>query len=68
MPSELLDTMVRRRGQWFLPEEYGHTQDRAAGRRRCRARRRAAPALGSHGQMQGLGAHWETVEPADQAG
>jgi hypothetical protein len=24
IPHELYDTMVRRRGQWFLPEEYGH--------------------------------------------
>ena len=25
VPWELLDTMIRRRTQWFLPEEYGHT-------------------------------------------
>jgi hypothetical protein len=26
IPTELLDTMTRRRAQWFLPEEYGHTK------------------------------------------
>ena len=24
IPHELIDTMVKRRGQWFMPEEYGH--------------------------------------------
>jgi imidazolonepropionase-like amidohydrolase len=57
IPHELLDTMVKRRGQWFLAEEYGHqaiAQGAAAvvhaGGRVC---------LGGHGQLQGLGCHWE---------
>jgi Tol biopolymer transport system component/imidazolonepropionase-like amidohydrolase len=57
IPHELLDTMVKRRRQWFMAEEYGHTGIAraaaaivAAGGRVC---------LGSHGQLQGLGAHWE---------
>jgi imidazolonepropionase-like amidohydrolase/Tol biopolymer transport system component len=57
IPHELLDTMVKRRGQWFMPEEYGFkgiasgaTQIVRAGGRVC---------LGGHGQLQGLGCHWE---------
>jgi hypothetical protein len=57
IPHELLDTMVKRRKQWFLPEEYGHSDIAKgcadvvhAGGRVC---------LGGHGQMQGLGCHWE---------
>jgi imidazolonepropionase-like amidohydrolase/Tol biopolymer transport system component len=57
IPHELLDTMVKRRGQWFLPEEYGFkgiargaTEIVRAGGRVC---------LGGHGQLQGLGCHWE---------
>ncbi|HLG13475.1 MAG TPA: amidohydrolase family protein [Blastocatellia bacterium] len=57
IPHELLDTMVKRRPQWFMPEEYGHVsiaRDAAdivrAGGRVC---------LGGHGQLQGLGCHWE---------
>ncbi len=57
IPRELLNTMLRRRGQWFLPEEYGFkgiakgTADivKAGGR----------VGLGGHGQMQGIGCHWE---------
>ncbi len=58
IPTELLDTMTRRRGQWFLPEEYGHTKLGTQVADIVHAGGRAA--LGSHGQMQGLGAHWET--------
>jgi imidazolonepropionase-like amidohydrolase len=49
--------MVRRRPQWFLPEEYafqgiakGVADIVHAGGRAC---------LGGHGQLQGLGHHWE---------
>src|SRR5688500_9973191 len=55
---ELLDGMVRRRPQWFLPEEYGHSLIAKGGTDGVRAGGRAG--LGSHGQLQGLGAHWET--------
>jgi Tol biopolymer transport system component len=58
VPWELLDTMVRRRGQWFLPEEYGHQAIAKGVADIVHAGGRAG--LGSHGQLQGLGAHWET--------
>jgi Tol biopolymer transport system component/imidazolonepropionase-like amidohydrolase len=58
IPWELLDGMVRRRPQWFLPEEYGHTLIAKGVADVVHAGGRAG--LGSHGQMQGLGAHWET--------
>jgi Tol biopolymer transport system component/imidazolonepropionase-like amidohydrolase len=58
VPWELLDNMVRRRAQWFLPEEYGHQLIAKGVTDVVRAGGRAG--LGSHGQLQGLGAHWET--------
>lgn len=58
VPWELLDNMVRRRTQWFLPEEYGHSAIAKGVADIVRAGGRAG--LGSHGQLQGLGAHWET--------
>jgi imidazolonepropionase-like amidohydrolase len=58
VPWELLDNMIRRRTQWFLPEEYGHAQIAKGVADIVRAGGRAG--LGSHGQLQGLGAHWET--------
>jgi imidazolonepropionase-like amidohydrolase len=58
VPWELLDGMVRRRAQWFLPEEYGHSLLAKGVTDVVRAGGRAG--LGSHGQLQGLGAHWET--------
>ena len=50
--------MIRRRALGFLPEEYGHTSSATGVADVVRAGGRAG--LGSHGQMQGLGAHWET--------
>jgi Tol biopolymer transport system component/imidazolonepropionase-like amidohydrolase len=58
VPWELLDNMTRRRAQWFIPEEYGHSQIAKAVADIVKAGGRAG--LGSHGQLQGLGAHWET--------
>ena len=58
VPWELLDNMTRRRAQWFIPEEYGHDKIAKAVADIVRAGGRAG--LGSHGQLQGLGAHWET--------
>jgi len=58
VPWELLDNMVRRRAQWFLPEEYGHSLIAKGVADVVHAGGRAE--LGSHGQLQGLGAHWET--------
>ena len=57
IPAAILDNMVRRRGQWFLPEEYVHEGISDGCMKVMRAGGRCA--LGSHGQLQGLGAHWE---------
>ena len=57
IPAAILDNMVRRRGQWFLPEEYVHSGIAEGCTKVIRAGGRCA--LGSHGQLQGLGAHWE---------
>lgn len=57
IPHELIDTMVKRRGQWFMPEEYGHTGIAKGAAEIIRAGGRVG--LGGHGQLQGLGCHWE---------
>ena len=57
IPHELYDTMVRRRAQWFTTEEYGHQGIAKGIADVVHAGGRAG--LGSHGQFQGLGAHWE---------
>jgi Tol biopolymer transport system component/imidazolonepropionase-like amidohydrolase len=57
IPHELLDTMVKRRGQWFLPAEYGHIGLAKACADIVHAGGRVC--LGGHGQFQGLGCHWE---------
>lgn len=57
IPHELYDTMVRRRGQWFMTEEYGHKGIAKGVADIVHAGGRVG--LGSHGQFQGLGAHWE---------
>ena len=57
IPHELYDTLVRRRPQWFLPEEYGYKGIAKGVADVVHAGGRAG--LGSHGEFQGLGAHWE---------
>lgn len=57
VPRELLLTMLRRRGQWFHPEEYGYKGIAAGAAKIVRAGGRVC--LGGHGQMQGIGCHWE---------
>jgi Tol biopolymer transport system component/imidazolonepropionase-like amidohydrolase len=57
IPRELLNTMLRRRGQWFHPEEYGHRGISEGAAKIVRAGGRIG--LGGHGQMQGIGCHWE---------
>jgi Tol biopolymer transport system component/imidazolonepropionase-like amidohydrolase len=57
IPQELLMTGLRRRGQWFHPEEYGHKGIAEGVAKIVRAGGRAG--LGGHGQMQGIGCHWE---------
>lgn len=57
MPTELLNSMLRRRGQWFAPEEYGNKGIAAGAAKVVKAGGRVG--LGGHGQMQGIGCHWE---------
>ncbi|MDX2032480.1 MAG: amidohydrolase family protein [Blastocatellia bacterium] len=57
IPTELLNGMLRRRGQWFHPDEYGHKGIAEGAARIVRAGGRVC--LGGHGQMQGIGCHWE---------
>jgi hypothetical protein len=57
VPHELLDRMVKRRPQWFMDEEYGHKRIAEACAAIVRAGGRVC--LGGHGQLQGLGCHWE---------
>lgn len=57
MPAELLNGMLRRRGQWFHPDEYGHKGIAEGAGKVVRAGGRVG--LGGHGQMQGIGCHWE---------
>ncbi len=57
IPHEVLDSLTRRRSQWFLPEEYG--QSVIAEGCTYIVRHGGRVCLGSHGEMQGLGAHWE---------
>lgn len=57
VPDELLVNMLRRRGQWFAKEEYGHQLIAKGVADIVHGGGRAG--LGSHGQLQGLGAHWE---------
>src|SRR5262249_9719246 len=56
IPHELYDTMVRRRAQWVMPEEYG---DQGNAKGISDIVHAGGPAgLGRHGQVQGLGAPW----------
>ena len=57
IPHALLDTMVQRRGQWFREEQYGHKAISKAAADIVHAGGRVC--LGGHGQMQGIGCHWE---------
>jgi imidazolonepropionase-like amidohydrolase len=57
VPEEVLDTMVRRRANWVLEEEYGFKKIAEGCAKVVRAGGKVC--LGSHGQLQGLGAHWE---------
>ncbi len=58
IPYQLLDNMVRRRGQWFSKEEYVYPAIAEGCMKIVRAGGKCG--LGSHGQLQGIGAHWET--------
>ena len=58
IPFQLLDNMVRRRSQWFIEEEYQHEGIAEGCAKIVKAGGKCC--LGSHGQLQGIGAHWET--------
>jgi hypothetical protein len=67
MPEEALDTRTRRRGTgsggspgpggWFRPEEYVYPKHAEFAKRMIENGARIG--IGSHGQLQGLGYHWE---------
>lgn len=57
VPKELLNNMLRRRAQWFHPEEYGHIGIAKGAAAIVRAGGRVG--VGGHGQLQGIGVHWE---------
>ena len=58
MPHDNLDSRSRRRNAgWFMEEEYVHVEQSGFAKDLVRAGGRAG--VGSHGQLQGLGYHWE---------
>jgi Tol biopolymer transport system component/imidazolonepropionase-like amidohydrolase len=57
IPRELVNSMMRRRGQWFSPEEYGFKGIAKGAADIVKAGGRVG--IGGHGQMQGIGCHWE---------
>ncbi|HEY6331186.1 MAG TPA: amidohydrolase family protein, partial [Blastocatellia bacterium] len=57
IPHELLDSMVKRRAQWFSAEEYGHKAISKGAAEVVHTGGHVC--LGGHGQLQGLGCHWE---------
>jgi hypothetical protein len=56
-PHSTIDQVTRRRGQWFLDEEYVFADHGVALKQVIEAGGRIG--IGSHGQLQGLGYHWE---------
>jgi Tol biopolymer transport system component/imidazolonepropionase-like amidohydrolase len=57
IPRELVNSMMRRRGQWFSQEEYGFKGIAKGAADVVKAGGRVG--IGGHGQMQGIGYHWE---------
>src|SRR5688572_21687225 len=60
IPKELVNSMMRRRPQWFAPEEYNSNGNGSIAKGVAdivKAGGRAG--IGGHGQMQGIGVHWE---------
>jgi len=57
IPAELINTMMRRRPQWFRQEEYSYPMIAKGAADIVKAGGRAS--IGGHGQMQGIGYHWE---------
>lgn len=56
-PYEELAAKSRRRGAWFMPEE--HVFQKHAKSMKSMVESGALAGVGSHGQLQGLGYHWE---------
>ncbi|MGH9945573.1 MAG: amidohydrolase family protein [Pyrinomonadaceae bacterium] len=57
IPRELVNGMMRRRPQWFSPEEYNYGSIARGAAEVVKAGGRVG--IGGHGQMQGIGVHWE---------
>lgn len=56
-PYEELAAKTRRRNAWFMPEE--HVFQKHAKSMKSMVEKGALAGIGSHGQLQGLGFHWE---------
>jgi hypothetical protein len=56
-PHEVVDRVARRRGQWFMDEEHVFQDHARFAAELVEAGGRVG--VGSHGQLQGLGYHWE---------
>lgn len=57
IPKELMDSMMQRRPQWFASEEYNFSGIAKGAADVVKAGGRVG--IGGHGQMQGMGVHWE---------
>lgn len=57
IPRELINSMMRRRPQWFSPAEYNYGAISKGAADVVKAGGRVG--IGGHGQMQGIGVHWE---------
>src|SRR5688500_16467060 len=57
IPRELVNSMMRRRPQWFAKEEYNFNGIAKGAADVVKAGGRVG--IGGHGQMQGMGVHWE---------
>ena len=56
-PHNIIDGKTKRRGGWFRADEYNFPNTARAAGKIIRAGGRVG--IGSHGQLQGLGYHWE---------
>ena len=59
IPAELVNGMMRRRPQWFAPEEYNTGNGSIAKGVADIVKAGGRAGIGGHGQMQGIGVHWE---------
>lgn len=57
VPGRALDSLIRRRGYWSLPEEYVFTMVAQGCKKVVDAGGKVC--VGCHGEFQGLGSHWE---------